>query len=94
MGVEVVLNEADEQLEARLDGHVGVLTYSAGDGKLYLLHTEVPEEMEGHGVGSALVRRAMDLARERHLRVVPFCPFARAYLERHQKEYADLVGGD
>jgi predicted GNAT family acetyltransferase len=90
----VELNEADEQFEARVGGHVGVLTYSAGDGKLYLLHTEVPEELEGHGVGSALVRRAMDFARERHLRVVPFCPFARVYLERHAKEYGDLLGAE
>jgi predicted GNAT family acetyltransferase len=57
---------------------------------IILTHTEVPEEMEGHGVGSTLVRHALDDARERGLVVQPQCPFVRSYIERHD-EYADLV---
>jgi predicted GNAT family acetyltransferase len=93
-GVRVELNAADEQFEAKIDGLLAMLTVSEGDGKLYLLHTEVPDELEGQGVGSALVRAAMAHAREKHLRVVPFCPFARAYIERHEAEYADLLGAE
>lgn len=53
-------------------------------------HTEVPDEMEGQGVGSTLVRHALDDARRRGLIVQPQCPFVRSYIERHE-EYRDLV---
>jgi predicted GNAT family acetyltransferase len=37
-----------------------------------------------------LVRAALNYARANGLRVIPVCPFARAFLARHP-EYADLV---
>jgi predicted GNAT family acetyltransferase len=86
----VTRNQQDEQFEVRAQGHLGFLTYGRTNGTLSLLHTDVPAELEGHGVGSALVRAAMDYARAEALRVVPFCPFARSWLKRHQ-EYADLI---
>lgn len=53
-------------------------------------HTIVPEEMEGKGIGSALVKHALEYARHEHLYVKPTCPFIRAYIDRHP-EYKDLV---
>ena len=57
-----------------------------------LVHTEVPEEAEGGGVGGALARAALEWARAEGARVVPLCPFVEAYVRRHP-EYADLVAG-
>lgn len=88
--VRVENNEAEEQFEANIGGHQGVLTYSVRDGKLYLQHTGVDDALEGQGVGSALVRAAAEHARREGLRVVPFCSFAQAWLKRHP-EYGDLV---
>jgi predicted GNAT family acetyltransferase len=89
-GVQVTRNEAEEQFEATAGGGKGVLTYAEKDGKLYMLHTQVPEELEGQGIGGALVRTAADYARENGEKVVPFCPFARAWLQRHH-DYDDLI---
>jgi predicted GNAT family acetyltransferase len=58
-----------------------------------LVHTEVAPSAEGAGVGSRLVRGALDDVRARGLRVAPLCPFVREYIRRHP-EYADLVGDD
>ena len=88
--VRVENNRAEEQFETTVDGHRGVLTYSEHGGKLYLLHTSVDDALEGKGVGSALVRTAAEYAREAGVRIVPFCPFAQAWLKRHH-EYDDLV---
>jgi predicted GNAT family acetyltransferase len=92
-GVQVQRNEAEEQFEAMVGGEKAVLTYAEQNGKFYVLHTEVPEAMEGHGVGSALVRAAMDYARGQGVKAVPFCPFAKAWLQRHQ-DYDDMVAND
>ena len=59
-------------------------------GGVSFLHTEVPEELEGRGVGSALVRGSLDHARREAWTVLPFCPFVHAYIRRHP-EYVDLV---
>jgi predicted GNAT family acetyltransferase len=62
-------------------------------GKLILVHTEVPTEFAGHGIGSKLVRAGIEFAREQGVVVVPLCPFATNYIRRHQ-EYIDLVHPD
>jgi predicted GNAT family acetyltransferase len=51
----------------------------------------VPPDLQGRGLGSALVRGALLLAREQGERVVPVCPFVAAYIERHT-EFQDLLG--
>lgn len=92
-GVDVRRNEAEEQFEVALGSDRAVLTYAEQNGKLYVLHTEVPEAMEGHGIGSALVSAAMDYAGEKGMKVVPFCPFAKAWLHRHH-DYDEMVDAE
>ena len=53
-------------------------------------HTEIDDAFEGQGLGSTLVRAALDAARTRGLAVRPDCPFVRGYIARHP-EYLDLV---
>jgi len=50
----------------------------------------VPAALNGRGIGSALVRGILDRARAQGLKVVPICPFVKAYLAKHE-EYADLL---
>ncbi len=88
--VQVTNNSADGQFEIHADDQVATLAYSEREGKIYLIHTEVPKPLEGRGYASALAKTALDYARERQLTVVPFCPFVRAYLKRHP-EYSALV---
>ncbi|MFN8573306.1 MAG: GNAT family N-acetyltransferase [Gemmatimonadaceae bacterium] len=83
-------NPDASQFEVTVDGHLAVSQYRLGDGRIVFTHTEVPAELSGRGVGSALARAALDQARERGLRVEPRCPFVARYIERHP-EYADLV---
>ena len=46
--------------------------------------------MEGQGLGSRLVREALTGLRDRGVAVLPYCPFVKAYLQRHP-ELVDLV---
>ncbi|HEY9514129.1 MAG TPA: GNAT family N-acetyltransferase [Gemmatimonadaceae bacterium] len=88
--IQVTNNTSAGQFEILEDGKLATLAYSERDGKLYLIHTEVPRELGGRGYASALARTALDFARQNQLTVVPYCPFVRAYLKRHP-EYASLV---
>ncbi len=71
---------------------VGTAAYTMREDAIVFTHTEVPQEYEGQGIAGRLVRFALDDARSRELRVVALCPYVRAFLRRHEDEYADLVG--
>lgn len=76
-------HEAEHRFEMTVDGHVAVLEYRRVGHRLVLIHTEVPDALEGHGIGGQLVRAAVAVARRDDLTLVPRCPFARSWLERH-----------
>ena len=90
MSVEVRDNPQHHRFEAEVDGHLAIADYRLGDGVITFTHTLVPPELEGRGVGSALVRAGLASARSRGLKVVPKCPFFAAWFQRHPED-ADLL---
>lgn len=92
MAVEVRDNPGESRFEAYVDGRLaGYSAYVVGAGTLNVVHTEVDDAYEGHGVGSALVRQMLDQLRVRGgLRVTASCPFVRTWLRRHP-DYQELT---
>ena len=86
----VVNNEKEQRYELRLDAHLAFSRYRRNGDEIAFVHTEVPEELGGRGIGSELVRGALDDVRAKGLRVIPLCPFVRAYIARHP-EYLEIV---
>lgn len=80
---QVVDNLAAERFELQVDGQTAFLKYERANGALALIHTEVPEALRGRHIGERLVKGALDAARAEGSRVVPICPFVRAYLRKH-----------
>ncbi len=72
----VIDNRADSRFELTVDGAVAELIYRRRADRLVLLHTEVPKALGGRGIGG-------QRASSEGLTVVPLCPFARGWLERH-----------
>ena len=64
--------------------------YSRKPGVITFIHTIVPEQLAGRGIGSRLAQYVLDDARRNGEKIIPKCPFIAAYLKRH-KEYQDLV---
>ncbi len=81
--VEVTDNAAESRFELRQDARLAELFYHLRGDRLALIHTEVPAELEGRGIGGRLVTAAVDRAVREGLTLVPLCPFARGWLERH-----------
>ena len=81
---------ASQRFSTRLDGHEAELVYSLRGGRMVIEHTGVPDAIGGRGVAAALVKAALDHARQQGWRVVPACSYSAAYVQRHP-EYADLV---
>jgi uncharacterized protein len=87
---DVTHDPATGRFEIRTASGTALLKYRYRGADLELLHTEVPDALEGHGYGAALARAALDYARHERLKVIPSCPFVSAYLRRHPED-ADLV---
>ncbi|HEY0020155.1 MAG TPA: GNAT family N-acetyltransferase [Longimicrobium sp.] len=83
-------NTQQSRFEMTVEGQTALLQYMERDGALYLTHTEVPTELEGRGIGSRIVKHALEQAKSRGMKVAPWCAFVRAYIDRHP-EYEELV---
>lgn len=83
---EVLTDEAGERLVIEQEGEEAELRFRLDGERLVITHTEVPDALGGRGIGSRLARAAVDRARTRGETIVPLCPFARSWLERHPEE--------
>lgn len=95
MSDAIIRNVAEKnRYEASLDDELaGFADYILTDGLVTFTHTEIDPKFEGRGVGSALVRSALDDVRNRGgLKVLPICPFVKAWMLKHP-EYQDLLYG-
>jgi uncharacterized protein len=72
------------------DKVAGFVDYQLRGEEIMFIHTEVDEAYEGKGLGSVLVKHALESARERGLAVLPLCPFVRSWIARHP-DYLPLV---
>ena len=89
----VTHNEEAQLFELFVDGLRALLTYSRFPDRIVIIHTEVPQAFEGHGLAAKLSRSALDFARLHHLWVVPLCPYVSEFIRKHP-EYQDLVSSD
>jgi hypothetical protein len=83
-------NAALKRFELEVDGLTAVMYYRLAPGVITLVHTEVPPAIGGRGVGSALVRGALEAIRAKGLKVVATCPFVGAYMGKHPA-FNDLI---
>jgi hypothetical protein len=88
---DITDNRQQHRFETTIDGHVAELTYRLDGQQLVLLHTGVPDELGGEGLGGELVRAATRRATADGLTIVPQCSYARSWLEKHPDETAGLT---
>ncbi|SFB52354.1 hypothetical protein SAMN05216312_111188 [Cohnella sp. OV330] len=61
-----------------------------GNHTIIVDHTIVSDSLRGQGVGKALVKRLVEFAREKGIKIIPLCPFAKSQFDRH-KDYSDVL---
>lgn len=83
-------NQERRRFELPVGEHTAFADYRRADGVVTFVHTEVPSALQGQGIGSSLVRGALELVRARGERVVARCSFVAAYIRKHP-EFAALL---
>jgi predicted GNAT family acetyltransferase len=97
--IEVTDNPQASRLEAHLGEETAFAEYRRRPDGMVFPHTVVPKAFEGKGVGSALVKAGLQMARDEGLKVIPLCSFFAGWLARHPEhwdevhpKYRDRVG--
>jgi uncharacterized protein len=94
MELQVADNPGQEKYEIRADGELaGFVQYHLKDGVISFLHTETDRRFRGMGIAAHLIQSSLDSARERHLAVLPYCPYVRGWIAEHP-QYVDLIPPD
>ncbi len=87
---DVINNKAHHRFELTVDGHLAATYYKIDDDVITFIHTEVPGELSGKGVGSQLVKGALDQVRGLGLKINAQCAFVRGFIEKNG-QYAELL---
>jgi predicted GNAT family acetyltransferase len=83
--------EARGRYEVSVDGELaGFAEYRRAGDRTDFLHTEIDERFEGRGLGSRLVRAALETEQAAGRSIEPACPFVAEYIRRHT-EFRDIV---
>jgi len=84
-------NKSKSRFELEIDDYVAFVDYAMPSaGSITLLHTEVPKELGGRGVGSILAKAVLENVRSHGLKVEPRCEFMAGYIKKHP-EFSSLV---
>lgn len=79
-----------DRFELDLEDGTALAYYRLTPQIITFVHTEVPPALRHQGIGSELIRGALEWARARGLKVVAECSFVAAFIDRHP-EFADLA---
>lgn len=79
-------NVAQNRFEVTVDLHTAVLDYFINGETITFTHTRVPSELEGRGIGAALVKFGLAYAHNENLQIASQCWFVDKYMLRHPNE--------
>jgi predicted GNAT family acetyltransferase len=86
------LNGSKGYFYVSVDGkQEGKMTFVfAGNDKIIIDHTEVNEGNNGKGYGKKMVAKAVEYAREKNIKIIPLCPFAKSVFDKNP-EFKDVL---
>jgi len=77
-------NQEAMRFELQLKDYIAFIEYKLEGEQMTLVHTEVPPELGGQGIGGKIVQAALSFAERTGLSVAAECPFARHYIQKHK----------
>lgn len=85
-------NEELNRFEIYSDGELaGFADFKVSNQMISYTHTEIDPRFGGQGLGSQLIKEALDEALEQNLEVAPHCSFVSAYIKKSGEKYLHLV---
>lgn len=92
MEIELIENPKGGDFVIQENGNrLAEMSYTnAGDDKIIIAHTFVEDSLRGEHIGKDLVKASVEFARQKGIKILPLCPFAKAVFDKHS-EYEDVL---
>ena len=92
MNIAILKNDELNRFEIYSDGELaGFAEFKVSNQMISYTHTEIDPKFGGQGLGSQLIKEALDEALNQNLEVAPYCSFVSAYIKKNSEKYLDLV---
>ncbi|NNF18421.1 MAG: N-acetyltransferase [Flavobacteriaceae bacterium] len=82
---ELINNKDSGRYEFHIDGCTPFVEYRIQGETIHLMHTEVPDELEGQGIGSKLAQAVLEDIQAKGLDVKVGCPFISHYMQKSEE---------
>ena len=81
--VPITHDKERRQYVLAINQHLAVVQYQDRDGKRYLVHSEVPYNLRGRGLGEVLVLKTFEKLKEEEQPAVAVCSFIKKVRDAH-----------
>ena len=89
----LIHNVSQSQFEMHIDDQIAFVEYYLDGNKIHLTHTEVPESLQGKGIGSQLIEQTLQYIKKNHLVLIPLCSFVANYVNNNSQWHNILSEG-
>lgn len=79
----LIKNQAANRFELKAGDYTAFIDYKERSKKIWLIHTEAPEELKGKGAATAVIEKTLAYIENNGYKLIPLCPVVVAYLKRH-----------
>lgn len=80
----IVHDKENHRFTLDINGEMAKVDYRIKDGKMYLVHSEVPHHLRGQGIGKVLVEKAFEKLTEENYTAVAVCSYIKAVKNRSE----------
>jgi uncharacterized protein len=90
MTFKITNNVLKHRFETEVGPQTAFMNYRLEADVIAFTHTQVPESLNGRGIGTALIKAGLEYAAKNGLRVIPLCPFVAAFIQSHPQYQASV----
>ncbi len=80
--LNIVHDKENQRFTLDINGELAKIDYEMRDGKMYLVHSEVPYNLRGQGIGKVLVEKTFEKLTEEKYKAVAVCSYIKAIKNR------------
>ncbi|KAH8379865.1 hypothetical protein KR009_007700 [Drosophila setifemur] len=81
----------DSRFFINISGQEAELSYNVHEGVMNIIHTKVPKELSGKGLGKVLAKAALNFALLNGYFLVIKCHFVEAYIDKYEPRYSKYI---
>ncbi|MBB6272608.1 hypothetical protein HDF26_003065 [Pedobacter cryoconitis] len=93
ISLPLVKNQDANRFELKVGDYTAFIAYKERSKKIWLIHTEAPEELKGKGAATAVIEKTLAYLEENDYKLIPLCPLVVAYLKHHTEWNRILEAG-